>query len=117
MELVQYSFTIPGVTVFLSNRLCQDPLEKFFGQQRQRGRTNENPNAKDFLKNTQALHVVNSTCGTIRGNCRGNSTEHKQLEAECTPLSKRKGNIIKNLYVCISCKFIVVSVSMLCIIM
>ena len=37
VELVEYIFTIPGVTVFLSNRICQDPIENFFGQQRQRG--------------------------------------------------------------------------------
>ena len=27
MDLVKYVFTIPGVNVFLSNRLCQDPKE------------------------------------------------------------------------------------------
>ena len=37
VELVEYIFTIPGVTVFLSNHICQDPIENFFGQQRQRG--------------------------------------------------------------------------------
>ena len=56
---------IPGVTLFLSNAICQDPLEKFFGQQRQRGRTNENPNVFEFIKNTQALRVINSTCSDI----------------------------------------------------
>ena len=35
LELV---FNIPDVQLFLSNRLCQDPLEKFFGLQRQTGR-------------------------------------------------------------------------------
>lgn len=57
VELVQYMFTVPEVTVLLSNKLCQDKLENFFGQQRQRGRTHENPNARDFLKNSQALTV------------------------------------------------------------
>ena len=38
VELVQYLFSLNDVTVFLSNRLCHDPLEKFFGQQRQRGK-------------------------------------------------------------------------------
>ena len=37
VELVKYLFTIPDVTSFLSEKLCQDPLEKFFGSQRQRG--------------------------------------------------------------------------------
>ena len=58
VELVRYVFTIPVVL----NRLCQDPLEKFFGQQRQRGRTHENSNVMGFIKNTHALRVINSTC-------------------------------------------------------
>ena len=92
MELVEYVFTIPGVTVFLSNRICQDPLENFFGQQRQRGRVNENPNVSEFVKNTQALRVVNSSCATVRGNCRGARKKKNDapLEVENTPLRKRK---------------------------
>ena len=69
VELVEFIFTIHGVTVFLSNRVCQDPLENFFGMQRQRGRVK--PNTSEFVKNTQALRVVNSGCATVRGNCRG----------------------------------------------
>ena len=72
VELLQFVFSIPDVTTFLSNRLSQDPLEKLFRQQRQRGRVNENPNSQDFFKNTQALRVVNSVCNNIKGNCRGN---------------------------------------------
>ena len=87
-ELVEYVFTIPGVTVFLSNRLCQDPLENFFGQQRQRGRVNENPNVSDFIKNTQALRVINYTCGSVRGNCR-QAEKDRHFELENTPLKKR----------------------------
>lgn len=36
VELVNFIFQIPGVKAFLSEKLCQDPLEKFFGCQRQR---------------------------------------------------------------------------------
>ena len=86
VELVQFLFTVPGVTVFLSNRLCQDPLEKFFGEQRQRGRVNENPNSRDFLKNTQALRVINGVCRTVKGNCRGSTDVCPTLRA---PLQKR----------------------------
>ena len=50
MELVRYIFTFPGVRYFLSERICQDPLEKFFGCQRQRGRVNENPSVARTLK-------------------------------------------------------------------
>lgn len=92
VEMVQYIFTIPGVTVFLSNRICQDPLENFFGCQRQRGRVNENPNAMEFLKNTQALRIINTACNTVRGNCRGTSSKKKSepLTVDNNPLAKRK---------------------------
>lgn len=90
MELVPYILKIPGVNFFLSERLSQDPLEKFFGCQRQRGRTNENPSCADFLKNTQALRVVNSVAGHVpRGNCRGRKNV-STIEEENTPLPKRR---------------------------
>ena len=43
IEVTKLAFTIPGVKVFLSERPCQDPLEKLFGCQRQCGGTSENP--------------------------------------------------------------------------
>ena len=97
MEIVRYVFTIPGVTIFYSNRLCQDFLENYFGQQRQRGRTHENPNADQFIKNAQALRVINSTCATIRGNCRAGEVDgkdkkkrHQMAIENNAPLNKRR---------------------------
>jgi len=90
IELVKYLFTLKGVTAFLSEHLCQDPLEKFFGCQRQRGGMHENPNVHEFLKNTQALRVVNSFCqDVVKGNCRGNK-DVVELGQENNPLPKRK---------------------------
>ena len=81
---------IPGVKVFLSERISQDPLEKFFGCQRQRGKTNENPNVQQFCKNSQALRVINGTCGNVsKGNCRG-SKYSIDWEKENRPLPKRR---------------------------
>ena len=48
VELVQYIFSLPDVSLF-PEQSAQDPLETFFGQQRQKGRVNENPNVVDFL--------------------------------------------------------------------
>ena len=92
IELVQYLFTIPGVHSFLSQRICQ--IEKFFGCQRQRGGTHDNPNAQEFLKNTQAFRVFNSVSkGPVRGNCRGtNSPFNIDMEKENKPLPKRSAN-------------------------
>lgn len=88
IDLVKFAFTIPGVTIMYSNKLCQDFLENFFGQQRQRGGTHEHPNASQCLKNAQALRVINSTCGTIRGNCRGSKDVKSLINAENTPLRR-----------------------------
>ncbi len=72
----------------MSNKICQDPLENFFGQQRQRGRVNENPNVPEFIKNTQALRVANFSRSAVRGNCRG-ATKKDPIDVENTPLEKR----------------------------
>ena len=81
-------FAIPGVKVFLSEKLSQDTLEKFFGCQRQRGGTSDDPTVAEFLKNTNALRVINTVCRNVsHGNCRAN----KQIcdpEKENTPLPK-----------------------------
>ena len=47
--LSKLAFTIPGLKVFLSEQLCQDPLE-CFGCQSQRGGSSENPNTVEFCK-------------------------------------------------------------------
>ena len=40
---MSFNHRLLALEVFLSERISQDPLEKFFGCQRQRGRVNENP--------------------------------------------------------------------------
>ena len=55
LELIPYLFKIEGVTHFSSEKLSQGPLEKFFGCQRQKGRSNENPTVGEFFKNTDSL--------------------------------------------------------------
>ena len=87
IELVKYVFTIPGVTAFMTNRFCQDPLEKFFGQQRQRWKVNENPNVHHVL-NTQTLRVVNGVCRdrVKAGNSRGsNNRRRKRFQIKYAP--------------------------------
>ena len=93
VELVRYLFTLPDVTLFLSNRLCQEPLECFFGQQRQRGRVNENPSVLEFVQNTQALRVINTTCANIKGNCRGLQQTFTE-GIETAPIRKRRKHLL-----------------------
>ena len=87
-ELVPKLSSISGVKVFLSEHLSQDPLEKFFGCQRQRGGTHDNPSVQAFCKNTQALRVINMFCrGPVKGNCR-TLKPPVDLEKENVPLPK-----------------------------
>ena len=86
---MRYLFTLPDVKSFLSQRICQDPLERFFGCQRQRGGVHDNPNVQEFTKNTQALRVINSMAkGPLKGNCRGGH-EDTGKENHVEPLPKR----------------------------
>lgn len=62
VELVHFLLGLLGVDVFLSEKVSQDPLEKFFGLQRQRGKSNENSSTVEFLSNTEHLQVINSVC-------------------------------------------------------
>jgi len=89
VELVQYILKVSGAKFFLSERISQDPLENFFGMQRQRGRTGENPNVFQFCKNTQAIQIMNSVCGNVsKGNCRGRK---QSIDMEDNaPLPKRR---------------------------
>ncbi len=85
VDLVKDFFSMPGVKVFLSKRLLQDLLERFFGTQRQRGRAHEDPSVKEFSQNTQALRVINSFCvDPVRGNCRGLKPAPVDLSKENT---------------------------------
>lgn len=93
--IVKYLFSLPEVKqkklAFLSMNLCQDPLENYFGCQRQRGATSDNPNAVEYYQNTQALRVVNSLCrGPVRGNCRGKKRSEPLEASDCVPLPKRR---------------------------
>ena len=91
LELVPYLFSMPDVQAFLSQRLCQDPLEHFFGLQRQRGGVHENPNAVEFAKNTQALRVIKTVgkCSSF-GNCFSGPIELANMDEHCEPLPKRR---------------------------
>ena len=99
VELVRCLFKVPGVKIFLSRTLCQDSLGNFFGCQRQRGGTHDNPTVKEFQQNTQALRIVNSFCRpVVKGNCRGNMTM-KEIDKEninfTLPRRSTKGKKLK----------------------
>ena len=91
VELIRYIFTVPGVKVFLSEKISQDPLEKFFGCQRQRGAVNDNPNVQQFCYNTRALRTITSIRPDVKGNCCGLKRAHTiDWQKENVPLPKRQ---------------------------
>ena len=58
LELVPVLLAILGAILFLSGRLNQDTLEKHFGMQCQKGKSNDNPTVLQFIKNTDILRQV-----------------------------------------------------------
>ena len=90
-------FSLPEVqgekSALLSTNISQDPLENFFGCQRLRGGTSDNPSVSEFYQNTQALRVVNFFCrGPVRGNCRGVKASQNITEEASLPLPRRQKN-------------------------
>ncbi|KAL5502932.1 hypothetical protein EMCRGX_G009790 [Ephydatia muelleri] len=91
LKMMPYLFSMPDVQSFLSQRLCQDPLERFFDLQRQRGGVHENSNAVEFAKNTQALRVMKSVdMSSSFGNCRCGPIKQASMDELCEPLPKRR---------------------------
>ena len=93
VELTNYLLDLPGVAYFLSEKLCQDPLESFFGKQRMRGGYCDHPNAHTFLKGTVSLRVQGAMARQpTRGNCRRGKENDMPLPVNDTPLPKRPRN-------------------------
>lgn len=92
IDLIKFLFSeIPKNTSFLSERISQDPLEKYFGRQRQRGGANENPTCQQFLQNNSSLRMVNSIrIETHKGNVRSTNSETDTVRISDEPLPKRK---------------------------
>ena len=96
LELIPIVFKIPGVTCFMTEKLSQDPLEKFFGCQRQQDNTNDNPEVHEFLTNTQSLRVIDSiNVHQITGNCRG--TKRKHYDLDTVDLSRPLNHVVLNI--------------------
>ena len=88
VEMGHFLLHVSGVNFLLSERFTQDPLESFFGKQRQRGGGSDNPTAHQFTYGTSSLRILKSTAPAVRGNVRG--SKHHIEEIDETPLPKRK---------------------------
>ena len=91
VEIIPFLLKVKGVKYVLTEKFCQDPLESFFGKQRMRGGSNDNPNVATFLKNTSSLRIQGSIAmKPLRGNCRRGKQNIENIEIDDTPLPKRK---------------------------
>ena len=72
---------IDGVKFLLSEKFTQDPLEEYFGRQRRKGGSSEQPSYFSFQHNDLTLHVVDSDLITdIRGNTRGRDQGQPKID-------------------------------------
>ena len=60
IDLAKSLLTLDGSRFLLSEWFTQDPVEAFLGKQRARGGRSDNPTAKRFIENTQAIRVSRS---------------------------------------------------------
>ena len=90
VELSEYVLKLPDMHYFLSAKLCQDPLECFFGKQRMRGGRCDNPTVQAFMYETSSLRVQGSIAlKPVRGNCKRGRTK-ENIIVDDTPLPKRQ---------------------------
>ena len=91
IELAKYLLSQKPGLFLLSERLNQDPLESFFGQQRARGGRCDNPSARSFAYNTQAIRVQRSLAIGHGGNVRKRQLQWTtDIEDLSRPLKKRQ---------------------------
>ena len=91
VELATCLFSVTGVEYILSEKLCQDPLESFFGKQRAAGGRSDNPSVKQFCLNTVSLRVQRSAAlEPIRGNCGKRQVSDENCDEDLSePMPKR----------------------------
>ena len=93
VDMARYLLPVENDGSFLlSERLSQEPIENYFGQQRARGGRNENPSLQQCIQNAAAINLQKSQAlGPVRGNC---SRKRRLFDGKqvATPLRKCKRN-------------------------
>nr|XP_006814578.1 PREDICTED: uncharacterized protein LOC102809400 [Saccoglossus kowalevskii] len=88
VDVTKYLLSQPGVVFILSEKFNQDPLESYFGNQRQMKGGNEAPSVLQFGYCANALRMKTSNLLRVRGsNVRGPVAD---AEVDHTPLPKRR---------------------------
>ena len=79
IEIVKYLLS-KGVPYVLTERLCQHPLENYFGRQRSMGHRKDNPTLRDSGYNDN----------TIRTNSINDNEQLNKIDIETVPCHKKK---------------------------
>ena len=85
---MQYVFT---------ERLCQDPLENYFGHQRSLGRRRDNPNIRTFGYQDNTIRTSKFFKPIASGNSRDDFQQPFNICTDPVPCRKNKPNIPANL--------------------
>ncbi len=95
VDMTKYLLALDGDLCLLSERISQDPIENYFGQQRARGGRNENPTLQQCIRNASALRVQKSQAlDPVRGNCSRKRRLYSGRDViDETPLLKRKRKV------------------------
>ena len=94
MELARYLLALPevqaGAQYLLSERMSQDPLENYFGQQRAHGGRCQNPTVQSCVTAAQSLRVQGSLATLpVRGNSNRKRRLFPREITDETPLPKK----------------------------
>ena len=82
-----------GIPYVLTERLCQDDLENYFGRQRAIGGRKDNPTLRDFgysdniIRNTQATRSI---VGNVSSSCQLGLGNINNIDSTPVPCRKRK---------------------------
>ncbi len=82
-----------GANYVLSNKLCQDAVEEYFGHQRALGRRCDNPTIRDFGYNANKLRIQKYLSPNTQGNTQGSKKTKKDTKWKSVtnePVAKRK---------------------------
>ena len=73
----------------LIERLCQDPLENYFGRQRPMGHRKDNPTLRDFGNNDNTIRTQ-KIFRPIARHCINDDEQLNKIDIETVPCHKKK---------------------------
>jgi len=93
VELSKLLLQEPGVSLLLSEKFSQDPVEEHFARHRRAGGCNENPTLAQFQQQEVALGVIKSDLiSDLRGNTQGRPDNRLTIDVNDQRLPRKRSN-------------------------